>query len=491
MKESFKKNVAKKAIPLTIFGCLMLPTTANAIDENLSNIVLSKEGGKDTLSTSNKEDKKPSLVSSRMSRMTLKNSFSDNSSSFIQPQKSEEKISTTSEYSVAEDIQLNKNSLKSKLIASEPTLQDTPGISIPVGQAQNQQEAQKPILIPSQLNGNDEIADSEDQLVLNKSENKSSKLDNSKSISIPVTPSSLVSESETDNSIDQSSLSTRYIDVDNYFERQTHTVKLGDTLNTISSRYGISTEELIKANNIKDMNLVKVDQTLIIPAKSSGLPQKPTLISLTGKSKRNTTKEITLSSTTADVDNIPVNLSTNKKTSSSTGRQVISAIPVKVEHYNPIAQPTPGEMVSPDLPKLYPPEQYFPNSTRPFKGYIWPAKGVLTSGYGWRWGRMHKGIDIAAPVGTPIVAISDAEVISAGWNSGGYGNLVKLKHFDGTISLYAHNSKLFVRRGQKVTQGQQIAAMGSTGFSTGPHLHFEIHPRSGKAVNPMAYLPKK
>jgi murein DD-endopeptidase MepM/ murein hydrolase activator NlpD len=104
---------------------------------------------------------------------------------------------------------------------------------------------------------------------------------------------------------------------------------------------------------------------------------------------------------------------------------------------------------------------------------------------------MHKGIDIAAPIGTPIVAAADGKVISAGWNSGGYGNLVKIKHFDGSITLYAHNSKILVRRGQWVKQGQQIAKMGSTGFSTGPHLHFEIHPKGKQAVNPIALLPRK
>ncbi len=103
---------------------------------------------------------------------------------------------------------------------------------------------------------------------------------------------------------------------------------------------------------------------------------------------------------------------------------------------------------------------------------------------------MHKGIDIAGPVGTPIIAAAPGEVIHAGWNSGGYGNLVKVKHSDGSVTIYAHNSRILVRRGEIVRQGQQIAKMGSTGFSTGPHLHFEIHPRGRGAVNPSAHLPK-
>ncbi|NJK27720.1 MAG: M23 family metallopeptidase, partial [Coleofasciculaceae cyanobacterium SM2_3_26] len=92
---------------------------------------------------------------------------------------------------------------------------------------------------------------------------------------------------------------------------------------------------------------------------------------------------------------------------------------------------------------------------------------MLTSGYGPRWGRMHKGIDIAAPVGTPIVAAAAGVVTYSRWNSGGYGNLVIIRHPDGSSTRYAHNSRLLVREGQEVDQGQLISEMGSTGFSTG------------------------
>lgn len=180
-----------------------------------------------------------------------------------------------------------------------------------------------------------------------------------------------------------------------------------------------------------------------------------------------------------------------QKNEESLSPDLLSSVPIQVEYYNPMVSPSAGEMVSPDLPQINSPDPYLPDNSRPFNGYIWPAKGVFTSGYGPRWGRMHRGIDIAAPVGTPILAAAEGEVISAGWNSGGYGNLVKIRHFDGTVTLYAHNSKIHVRRGQFVQQGQHIANMGSTGFSTGPHLHFEIHPQGQKAVNPIALLPKQ
>jgi murein DD-endopeptidase MepM/ murein hydrolase activator NlpD len=122
-------------------------------------------------------------------------------------------------------------------------------------------------------------------------------------------------------------------------------------------------------------------------------------------------------------------------------------------------------------------------------GFSWPASGTVTSRFGRRWGRMHKGIDIAGPVGTPINAAADGIVVASGWSSGGYGNLVEVRHNDGTTTRYGHNSRLSVAVGQVVRQGQQVAEMGSTGHSTGSHLHFEIRPSGGSAVNPIAHLP--
>jgi murein DD-endopeptidase MepM/ murein hydrolase activator NlpD len=166
-----------------------------------------------------------------------------------------------------------------------------------------------------------------------------------------------------------------------------------------------------------------------------------------------------------------------------------------------------GTAVSPELPPLAAvgdQDRYLPktsidentpipsiNPGSSTVGYIWPAKGVLTSGFGRRWGRPHKGIDIAAPTGTPVYASSDGVIEKAGWNNGGYGNLVDIRHADGTITRYGHNSKILVGAGQQVRQGQQIALMGSTGFSTGPHTHFEIHPGGKAAVNPIAFLPPR
>jgi murein DD-endopeptidase MepM/ murein hydrolase activator NlpD len=136
------------------------------------------------------------------------------------------------------------------------------------------------------------------------------------------------------------------------------------------------------------------------------------------------------------------------------------------------------------------PEDRLPNSGmgETTIGFSWPTKGTITSRFGRRWGRMHKGIDIAAPIGTPINAAADGTVVVAGYQSG-YGNFVEIRHIDGTTTRYGHNSELSVSVGQTVRQGQQVARMGSTGHSTGSHLHFEIRPSGGNAVNPMALLP--
>jgi murein DD-endopeptidase MepM/ murein hydrolase activator NlpD len=118
-------------------------------------------------------------------------------------------------------------------------------------------------------------------------------------------------------------------------------------------------------------------------------------------------------------------------------------------------------------------------------GLIWPVSGPITSGFGWRWGRMHEGIDIGAACGTPIHAAASGTVIYSGWMSG-YGNFVVIDHGNGLATAYAHQSAIYVSGGS-VSQGQVIGAVGSTGHSTGCHLHFEVRV-NGTPVNPLNYL---
>ncbi len=210
-------------------------------------------------------------------------------------------------------------------------------------------------------------------------------------------------------------------------------VRFGDTLNTIAERYGLTLGELLRVNPGVDTARLVVGTRLRLP-----------------------------------------------ESAPARARSLLAVKPL-----------TSGGVSWPELP------DFGGERTRPLTPgrsvatWIWPAKGVFTSGYGWRWGRMHKGIDVANNVGTPIVAAREGRVSYAGWHDGGYGYLVEITHQDGSRSLYAHNSRILVRTGEVVAQGQPISSMGSTGRSTGPHLHFEIHPPGRGAANPLQFLPPR
>jgi murein DD-endopeptidase MepM/ murein hydrolase activator NlpD len=129
---------------------------------------------------------------------------------------------------------------------------------------------------------------------------------------------------------------------------------------------------------------------------------------------------------------------------------------------------------------------YNPPASRSASGFIWPVSGPVTSPFGMRWGRMHTGIDIGVPYGTPIHAAASGQVIYAGWMDG-YGNLVFIDHGRGISTGYAHQSSIAVSNGQTVTQGQVIGYVGCTGHCFGPHLHFEVRV-NGTPVDPLGYL---
>lgn len=136
------------------------------------------------------------------------------------------------------------------------------------------------------------------------------------------------------------------------------------------------------------------------------------------------------------------------------------------------------------------------SSTKPYSGGImgWPlsVKGKITSPFGSRTNPIskqreyHQGVDIAAPKGTPVLAAGDGTVISSQYQNS-YGNVIMVDHGGGIVTLYAHNSSLVAKKGTKVKKGQTIAKVGSTGYSTGNHLHFEVR-KNGKTVNPMSYI---
>ena len=321
-----------------------------------------------------------------------------------------------------------------------------------------------------------------------------------------------------------------------------HQVRLGETLSQLAQEYGVSLTELSQLNQIDNSDFIAVEQQLMIPGQmfaktTANQTQKPSTI-VDNFPDRHPRVELGLASTDLKAKlpskKTPVlrRVKTNKSKldndpyiaklkaeieqmraeyrqqhqQQTDNSQVASKDTVESDLPSPAAESIPARRsiatstaasqnsqtnlfikdgVALKLPPLPSSEEYLPSA---FDGYTWPAQGVLTSGYGWRWGRLHGGIDIAAPVGTPIVAAASGKVISAGWNSGGYGNLVKVQHLDGSITVYAHNNRILVSSGQRVNQGQQIAEMGNTGRSTGSHLHFEIRPRSQGRVNPLAFL---
>jgi murein DD-endopeptidase MepM/ murein hydrolase activator NlpD len=124
--------------------------------------------------------------------------------------------------------------------------------------------------------------------------------------------------------------------------------------------------------------------------------------------------------------------------------------------------------------------------------FVWPARGRVTSGFGFRrhpvFGthEMHTGIDIGAPLGTPVVSARAGKVLAADWE-GGYGKLVRIDHGDGLTTTYSHLSQIAVRVGQVLDPGDLIGYVGNTGFSTGPHLLFEIRV-NGRPLDPLKYL---
>lgn len=123
---------------------------------------------------------------------------------------------------------------------------------------------------------------------------------------------------------------------------------------------------------------------------------------------------------------------------------------------------------------------------------IWPINGTVTSRFGWRnspWGggsEFHAGIDIANSIGTPVVAAADGKVVQSAW-SAGYGNIVQIDHGNGMTTIYGHNSRNAVTAGQNVKKGQVISYVGSTGRSTGPHLHYEVR-INDTAVDPSRFM---
>jgi murein DD-endopeptidase MepM/ murein hydrolase activator NlpD len=264
-----------------------------------------------------------------------------------------------------------------------------------------------------------------------------------------------------------------------------HTVEKGENLTEIADKYQVSPASIAKTNRIPNPNVIDVNEDLVIPATTLSATASNVVAataltqSIEGKQSAGqmtgglTNAKMVLASRPNTIQNAPEYTS---RVSDIARRSIFSPMPSL--ELPPLSASAAGQF----LPAMV------QNGVQRF---IWPANGVFTSGYGWRWGRMHRGIDIAAPVGTPVVASASGVVISAGWNDGGFGNLVEIRHPDGTVTRYAHNQSVSTRLGAVVNQGELIAHMGSTGRSTGPHTHFEIRPSGQGSIDPMTLLARK
>lgn len=221
-----------------------------------------------------------------------------------------------------------------------------------------------------------------------------------------------------------------------------HIVAKGDTLYNISKRYNVDLTSLSRANNISVPYTLNIGQRLVLPG-SLG-------------SQATTSYQATAPQTT------PTKWSWNSNKKSTPTKTT-----AKKTTYS---KPTPA-------PKA--------RKTK----FAWPVKGTVISKYGSLGkGRTNDGINIKAPLGTTVKAADKGTVAYAGNELKGFGNLILIKHDDGWITAYAHNDRLFVKKGQRVAKGEKISTVGSTGGVSSPQLHFEV--RAGKkSVNPHSYLP--
>nr|WP_282706850.1 peptidoglycan DD-metalloendopeptidase family protein [Natroniella acetigena] len=246
-----------------------------------------------------------------------------------------------------------------------------------------------------------------------------------------------------------------------------HTVRRGDNLSRLASTYGVSSDLIREANNLSS-DIILIGQELIIPKSGLG-----------GVSTTEFYEFIDYQVRSGDT------LERLAREYNTTVRRIREENNLRTDRI------TVGQRIR--IPKLMINLPKTSENVDPVeRDFIWPVEGRITSGFAWRvhpvsnQRQFHSGLDIAVPEGTPVEAARAGEVLSSGWIRG-YGKTVTIDHGNGVVTLYAHNSQLLVRSGQQVGQGEVIAKAGSTGQSTGPHVHFEIR-IDGDPVNPKDYL---
>lgn len=247
-----------------------------------------------------------------------------------------------------------------------------------------------------------------------------------------------------------------------------YTVKNGDTLDSIAVNFGLNTSTIAASNNLSKDSLLKEGQQLVFPS-IDGIVYRVN----SGDTLYNICFAYSI-----DISSVTDANSISASSILRVGQQLI--LP-GVDSLKAVA-PVKKDVKSSGSVKIA-----SRSSSSSSKFGIYPVKGHVTSGFGPRDGEFHKGIDICAPTGTAIYAAADGRVESAGWNNGGYGNLIIIQHSNGLLSYYGHCSKIIVSAGERVTQGQKIGEVGMTGDATGPHCHFEIRV-GNNPVNPLNYI---
>lgn len=260
---------------------------------------------------------------------------------------------------------------------------------------------------------------------------------------------------------------------------KSHLVADGESFWSISSKYNISVDDLIKANpGVTPERIQAGDKLSLVVAKPL----------LTFCTVENNTYAEAIPFTTRFKDDSGLYKGTSKVTAKGiNGEKEITAklvrengVPVKRLVLNEKIVSNPRDQLVAKGTKKAPTTAATGRFGKPY------SRGSYSSGFGRRWGRMHEGVDWSMPVGSPIYA-ADGGVVEKAGRDGAYGNVVVINHGNGLKTLYAHNSKLLVKPGERVFKGQKIAQSGNTGRTTGPHLHFEVR-KNGVPVNPLKYL---
>jgi murein DD-endopeptidase MepM/ murein hydrolase activator NlpD len=249
-------------------------------------------------------------------------------------------------------------------------------------------------------------------------------------------------------------------------------------------------QELCRANSIGDPGQVQVDRVLLIPRRGASPVSSRTATVAAQPAASDDSSGRFAGGIQSDVPAGPAALPTEGPASQAATLLPSLVPPDKVVSVTRKAAEKGEDLVddqdpagSEDAPSGVS-FQLIP-SREPFS---WPVQGgTLRSEFGRRWGRLHAGVDISVPLGSPVYSARDGQVVYSGHKYRGYGNVVMIDHGDGFVTVYAHNSHNLVREGEKVVRGQMIARVGATGNATGSHCHFEIR-HGNLAIDPRKYL---